>query len=103
MAHVNRVSTAAFVGLSLVAALTVVVGVSTVLLSGQAAQPAHDEGTAAHIFQLSVVGAAFSGLIFLMTANWQDPRRAGRPLIVAAILVAVAFSVLFYFEHVLGY
>ena len=100
--QVNRMSGITFIAFSLVAAVLVVSAAALAIVSGRPPQPAHDEGTAAHIFQISVVIAAFSAFVFAGTANWQHPGRAARTLLAGALLVAVAFAVLYYFEHVLG-
>ena len=99
--QVNRMSGITFIAFSLVAAVLVVSAAALAIVSGRPPQP-HDEGTAAHIFQVSVVIAAFSAFVFVGTADWQQPGRATRTLVAGALLVAVAFAVLYYFEHVLG-
>ena len=90
------------VSLSLAAALLVVSGAGTTILSGPPGPP-HDEGTAAHVFQLLIAALIPTGLLFVASADWDTPARAARPLAASAILLVVAFGVLFYFEKVLGY
>jgi hypothetical protein len=58
-----------------------------------------DEGTLAHIFQLSVVAAFFSGLLFVPTANWREARRSAWALALPAGLLALAFAALYILEH----
>lgn len=88
---VNRISRKALLVFSLIAVLTVLTGFF------QAPQP--DEGSAAHIFQLSVVAAAAAMLVFLATADWRQPLRpVGRLQVPAGILVA-AIGLLYYLEH----
>jgi hypothetical protein len=66
-------------------------------------QPAHppetDEGTLAHIFQLSVGLLGLAVLFFLITADWSRPLRGVRPMVLPAVFTILAFSLLYYFEH----
>ena len=90
--QINRISTAGLVVLSLVALLDV-------LLLGYARPPLADEGAGAHIFQLAIFLLIPVGLAFLATADWTEPTRIVRRLIVPAIVTALAFAALFYLEH----
>ncbi len=89
--QINRVSGRLTIGLSVLALLTVASGYF------QAPQP--DEGTAAHIFQLSIVALVPTILLFLATADWKQPLRSARPLIVTAVALVMAFVALYYLEH----
>jgi membrane protease YdiL (CAAX protease family) len=89
--QVNRVSGKVIIVLSLIALLMVVIGYT------QPPQP--DEGTEAHIFQLSIVALVPMILLFLATADWKQPWRSARPLAVTAGVLVVAFAALFYLEH----
>jgi len=89
--QLNRVSGKVMLGLSVLALLTVVSGYF------QAPQP--DEGTAAHIFQLSIVALVPTILLFLATADWKQPLRSARPLMVPAVALVLAFVALYYLEH----
>jgi hypothetical protein len=71
-----------------------------VVIWGYTQPPLLDEGTAAHIFQLSVAALIPVTIIFLTTADWSQPRRAARPLALAAPAVVLAFCALYYLEHV---
>ncbi len=62
--QVNRVSRKVLIILSLTALLAV--------LSGYAQPVQTDEGTAAHIFQLSIVALVPTILLFLATADWRQ-------------------------------
>jgi len=90
--RVHRVSGIAVVALSVIALLTV--------LTGYMQQPQADEGTGAHIFQLSVVLVAPMILLFVATADWKRGWRSARPLVIAAVALALAFGALYYLEHV---
>jgi hypothetical protein len=89
---VNRVSSIAIVLLSLTALL--------VVLWGYTQPPLPDEGTGAHIFQLSIVALLPMVLVFLTTADWSQPWRSARPLAVAAAVTVLAFAALYFLEHV---
>jgi hypothetical protein len=92
--ELNRASAIVVMLLSLIALLTV--------LSGYA-QPPHppdpDEGTAAHIFQLSIALLVPALLLFLATADWKQPWRSARPLAFPAAALVIAFGMLYYLEH----
>jgi hypothetical protein len=92
--HINRVSTAALVVLSLIALGTVLSGFF------QTPQPQTDEGAAAHIFQLSIVALVPATLLYLATADWGQPLRSVRALAFPFATVAVAFAALYFLEHV---
>jgi hypothetical protein len=88
---INRMSSRVLVVLSLVALLTV--------LSGYFQPPQPDEGTGAHIFQLSIVALVPAILLFLATADWRQPFRSVRPLTLPAAALFLAFGALYYLEH----
>ena len=90
--QINRVSSVAMGALSLTALLDV-------LLLGYTRPPLPDEGTGAHIFQLSIVALLPAGLLFLATADWAQPARIVRRLAVPAVVVVLAFAALYYLEH----
>jgi len=92
--QVNRISGKVLLALSLIALFTVLSGF---LLFPH--PPETDEGTGAHIFQLSVTLAAMTILIFLFTADWKQPLQTARPLALPAIALVLAFGILYYFEH----
>ncbi len=89
--QINRVSGRIMIFLSLIALVSVI--------SGYFQPPQPDEGTAAHIFQLSIVALAPTVLAFLSTADWKRPSRSARPLAVAGAALVLAFGALFYLEH----
>ena len=91
-AEINRLSTMGLVVLSLTALLDV-------LLLGYTRPPLPDEGTGAHIFQLSILALVPTGLLFLATADWTRPTRTVRRLVFPAALVVLAFAALYYLEH----
>jgi hypothetical protein len=90
--QVNRLSSIVLVFLSLTALLDV-------LLLGYTQPPLPDEGTGAHIFQLSIVALLPTGLFFLATADWAQPVRAARRLALPALFAVLAFAALYYLEH----
>jgi hypothetical protein len=89
--QISRVSGGVLILLSLTALLTV--------LSGFTQPPQPDEGTAAHIFQLSVVAFVPTILLFLTTADWTQPSRSARPLVFSTAALVLAFGALYYLEH----
>ena len=89
--QINRVSGKVLIILSLAALLAVVSGYA------QPQQP--DEGTAAHIFQLSIAALLPVMFLFLATAGWNQPLRSKRPAAFAVVALVVAFGALYYLEH----
>jgi hypothetical protein len=92
--QINRLSAKIIIVLSLLALLAVLSGYT---YPPQPPEP--DEGTAAHIFQLSIVAVALSILVFLTTADWKQPLRSARPLAFPAAALVLAFGALYYLEH----
>jgi cytochrome bd-type quinol oxidase subunit 2 len=90
----NKAAAIATLVLSLIALLTVLSGY---LMPPQ--PPETDEGTAAHIFQLSIAALFPTIIIFLATADWKKPWPSARPLVFPAAALIIAFAVLFYSEH----
>ncbi len=89
---VNRISGNVLILLSVIAFLAV--------LSGYIWGPDQsDEGTAAHIFQLSMLLQLPMVVLFVATADWKRPLLALRPMSVQAVCLAVAFVALFHLEH----
>jgi hypothetical protein len=99
--RINRVSGVIVIVLSLIALLTVLSAyrVSFAPFSIYTQAPQADEGTQAHVFQLSIVALAPMILLFLATADWTRPLRSLRPLAFSAAAVVLAFAALYYFEH----
>ncbi len=91
--EINRVSSRVLIVLSLTALLPVLSG----YLPGH--PPQSDEGTAAHIFQLSIVALVPMTLLFFATADWTQPVRSVRRLAFPAVAVVLAFAALYYLEH----
>lgn len=92
-------STVGLVVLSLAAILPLLAVVVPVMLGGTLPPPERDEGTGAHIFQLSIAALLPVGLLFAATADWSHPARVARRLAFPLITVVVAFVILYYFEH----
>jgi hypothetical protein len=89
--QINSLSGKIVLALSSIALLTV--------LTGYLQPPQTDEGAAAHIFQLSIVLLALTTILFLGTADWTEPWRTARPLVVSAVVLALAFGALYYLEN----
>lgn len=93
--QLNRFSARVLIVLSLIALCTVATG-----YLHQPGVPETDEGTGAHIFQLTIVLTFLAGLLFLTTADWHQPVRSLRPLVVPGVALLLAFAALYYLEHV---
>jgi hypothetical protein len=89
--QINRVSGKIVMVLSLIALFAV--------LSGYFQPPQPDEGSAAHIFQLSIVALVPMILLFLATADWKVPLQSARRLAFPAATLAAAFGALYFLEH----
>lgn len=89
--QINRLTARIILILSVVAFATV--------LSGYLQSPQPDEGTGAHIFQLSILALVPMILLFLATADWKQGWRSMRPLRVPAVAVVLAFVALYCLEH----
>ncbi len=96
----NRVSRIIMIGLSLIALFTVLIGYTQPPPTPPPGRSEPDEGTLAHIFQLSIVALVPSILLFLATADWTRPLRSARPLAFSGAALALAFTALYYLEHV---
>jgi hypothetical protein len=89
--QINRIASKIIVVLSFVALIAV--------LSGYAQPRQPDEGTAAHIFQLSIVALVPATLVFLGTMDKKHPLQALRSLALPATALFFAFAALYYLEH----
>ena len=87
---VHRVSGLALVTLALISLLSVV--------SGYFQAPQLDEGSAAHIFQLSIASLVPTTLLFIATADRRQ-RFPVKTLAFAATLAAMALAALYYLER----
>ena len=92
--QINRFSAKVIIALSVLALLTVLSG-----YTHPPQPPDPDEGSAAHIFQLSIVAVGLSILVFLSTADWKQPLRSVSPLAFPAVALILAFGALYYLEH----
>ena len=96
---VNRISGHVVLALTLFA-MSLVVGATVMAMLGWFSPSSDgDEGTAAHLFQLAVVLLIPTGLTFVATANWRQPWNVAKRLVVPAAALVVAFSTLYYMEH----
>ncbi len=100
--QINRVSNIGLVVLSLAALLTVLPSALRVVLTGQMPILEPDEGTGAHIFQLSLAALVPMGFLFFATADWTRPLRTARWLALPGAAVILALGILYYFEVYLG-
>ena len=89
--QINRFSGKVLMVLSFTALLSV--------FSGYTHPPLPDEGTAAHIFHLSIVALVPMIFLFLATADWTQPLRYLRRLAFPAAASVLAFVALYYLEH----
>jgi 4-amino-4-deoxy-L-arabinose transferase-like glycosyltransferase len=89
--QMNSVSRTVLIVLSLTALLTV--------LWGYTRPPQPDEGTGAHIFQLSVVLGALVMFLFLSTADWTQPLHVARRLAIPVVAFVLSFAALYYMEN----
>lgn len=89
--QINRVSGRVLIVLSVTALLAV--------LSGYTQPPQPDEGSAAHIFQVSIVALVPMTLLFLATSDWRQPLRSVRSLAFPAAALVLAFGALYYLEY----
>jgi amino acid permease len=99
--RINRVSGNVVLGLS-VFAMCLVLGAIVLTMFGKYQPSAEgDEGTAAHLFQLAIILLVPAGLAFLVTADWGRPAKVAKRLVLPAVALVVAFSALYYMEHML--
>src|SRR5689334_21547616 len=96
---INRGSLVAVFLFSLATLSILVVTFEQALIAGHMRKPEPDEGTAAHIFQLSIILLMPATLVFLATAQWERPWHVARALIIPVVAVGLAFGLLYYFEH----
>ena len=97
--RINRISGHVVLGLALFAMFLAVGATLMAMLGWFSPSPDGDEGTAAHLFQLAIVLLMPTGLTFLATANWRQPWSVAKRLVVPAAALVVAFSTLYYMEH----
>jgi hypothetical protein len=95
----NRVIGRIVLGLSLFA--MILVGGATLLtfLGRFNPSPDGDEGTAAHLFQLTIALLLPTGLAFLVTADWRQPLQVAKRLTLPAVALVIAFMTLYFMEH----
>src|SRR5258708_6129249 len=91
--RINLISGRGLLVLSLVALFTVMIGYIN------PPQPNEDEGTLAHIFQLTIVAFGATGLVYLASADWRQPLKSMRALIAPAVALVLAFGALYKLEH----
>ena len=97
---INRVSGHVVLGLSVFAMLLVVGATVLATLGRFNPSPDGDEGTAARLFQLAILLLMPAGLAYLVTADWRQPVKVAKRLIVPALALVAAFSTLYYMENV---
>jgi peptidoglycan/LPS O-acetylase OafA/YrhL len=92
---IERVSGGMALAFSLIALLTIAIA----YLQPAPPTPPTDEGTLAHIFQVSVALFVPALLLFVATADWRRPRRGAALVAVCVLALAVAFVGLYLGEH----
>jgi hypothetical protein len=92
---IHRASRIAMIGLALIALVTVLWGYTV----PRGTRATADEGTGAHLFQLSVVLLVLATITYMATANWKNPKSAAPPLVIAGLALVGAFAALYYLEH----
>jgi len=97
---INRVSGHVVLGLTLFAMFLVIGATALVMLGLFNPSPGGDEGAAARLFQLAILLLLPAGLVFLVTADWNRPLAVVKRLVAPGVAVIVAFTVLYYMEHV---
>jgi len=97
--RVNRVSAIGLIVFSSTALRPLLAVVAPAVVTGHLPPPDRDEGTGAHIFQLSLAALVPTGLAFLATADWTQPARIVRRLVFPTAAVVLALAVLYYWEH----
>ncbi len=97
--RVNRISGHVVLGLSLFAMLLVLGAAALSILGRFDPSAEKDEGTAAHLFQVALVLLLPAGMTFLAAADWERPGDVGRRLAVPGVALVIAFSALYYMEH----
>ena len=95
---INRVIGLIVIGLSLFAMFLVVGATILTLLGRFNSSPDGDEGTAAHLFQLSIALLLPTGLAYLVTADWRQPLQVAKRLALPAVALVIAFVTLYYME-----
>lgn len=96
---INRISSYVVLGLSLFAMFLVSGATILTMLGRFTPSPECDEGTAAHLFQLVIGLLLPSGLVFLITADWQQPLKVAKHLVLPAVALVLAFTTLYYMEY----
>jgi hypothetical protein len=96
---INRVIGRIVLGLSLFAMFLVCGATILTLLGRFNPSPNGDEGTAAHLFQLTIALLLPTGLAFLVTADWRQPLQVAKRLTLPAVALVVAFMTLYFMEH----
>lgn len=101
--RLNRYSTVGLHVFSFTALLPLLVLYARALATGHLPPPERDEGTGAHLFQLSIAALLPVGLAFLATAEWTEPVRLARRIALPTLFVALALGLLYYYEHVASF
>ncbi len=96
---VNRVIGYIILGLSLFAMFLVCGATILTMLGRFNPSPDGDEGTAARLFQLTILLLLPTGMAFLVTADWHRPLIVVKRLVLPAVALIVAFSTLYYMEY----
>lgn len=98
--RVHDYTTAALHLFSFTALLPLLVVFVRGVAAGRLPAPEPDEGTGAHVFQLSIAALLPIGVAFLASADWNRPAALVRRLALPTMFVVLAFGMLYYYEHV---
>jgi len=96
---INRISSCIVLGLSLFAMGLVSSATILTMLGRFNPSTDGDEGTAAYLFQLAIGLLLPTGLVFLVTSDGRQPLKVAGRLMVPAVVLGLALTILYYMEH----
>jgi len=96
---INRIFKYMVLALSLFAMFLVIGGTVLTIAGRLKPSPGGDEGTLARLFQVAILLLMPTGFVFLVTADWRQPKKVVKNLILPAVALVIAFALLYYMEH----